>query len=1100
MFTFLTSLCLIVVTLTYITIMFSAPEIPTPYPPTFSNVNEEEIDIAHLEAENYISKHYPDFNDKIRNIVDAVIDKFVFSWFENIDKNKDSDFIKQVRFTLNECIDNVVIQLENKADSENELVSKVLSKILNLTQKHFSAYISASSMVTTQAPNKELQLAILFHKQFKLHKAVTLTSSIPEFDREVQNYLRETVEKVILPLIMAKDELQPSVGTILIREVLVCTVFKSLLDKFSSLDYLNRKIIEVSENLMKEQQQIRSLRKFLSAKISRGNSVTKNKVGSLENSKCSSLEIDDIIAHYGNNEQELIGYGQNMITQLDINCSGKQFESLLKQITALNHLAMLKYLRNLIILQLINFSSTSELKKKYSRKSISVFRERLELLLDLIEKKVPTDYDSTIFKFSEENLHVQSNVLRRKFESRLATLNLANVLSDPTLRQHFENFVSDSNPEISPLIEFWKSVEEIKSPLESSEVQVDVGCDLLSAQQKDDIRNICIKHLIQMKKLFENNPDYELLQEYYNMKTSISYVAARQALLLLQEETLRYLQTKLFPMFLHSKEACFLLAKIEDSTMQVESLVSHSNVQDILTEKLENGAECDVQQKSTFENKRIQSSSSMFYSNDISEALDNILNEKANKSSNKDYLFGNPAEGIFKQDSLFADEEDDDEAQAASKITTAVLLAEQNNMSVSDHLPSTIDTSACPPLSIELLTMSIHDLDKQLSLLRHLILKAELTNNQKELRLLKKSERIVLRELAQKKNLKKELGLNELFLFNNTDIAISNYIVKDDISYYNVSVTYLAHTSEMQAWSELKRFSEFVRLNAYMRKTYEKTKVLKFPAKLELAFNKITMLQERKIKLEKYLNDLISIPQVCQDPFFVKFLTTSSYPNGGYYKPDSSSLRSSSSEYYDTESKESAADQTANLTLVGDVANESIFIKPMCDIFSSMFQLEQGTSVRGKTILVILQQLLGGTVERYIKDMIKRTTSKEKLLEILTSAGGFMKNDTSLEEMALRENVSEQTARMNTLFGSDIRQDQSKEHFSKPPNEEDPEFLKRKSLRSLESLLVYQCSKAVGVKRSKKAAFLVHGMLQNRYLNYSLMLYILDIIVQEVFM
>ncbi|KAL6942639.1 hypothetical protein ACO0QE_003823 [Hanseniaspora vineae] len=1080
--------------------MFSASEVPTPCPPTFNNANEDDIEIAPLEAENYISKHYPDLNERINSIVDSVITKFVFSWFEKIDENRDSDFIKQVRFTLTECVDNVVIQLENKADNENELVSKVLSKILHLIQKHFSAYILASSTANTQSANKEVQLAMLFHKQFKLHKAVTLTSSNFEFDREVQNYLRETVEKIILPLIMSKDELQLSVSTILIREILVCTFFKTLLDKFSNPDYLNTKIIELSDNLMEEQQQIRSLRKILSAKVSKGNLITKNKTSGLENNKYLTLEIDSIISQSGNNEQELISYGQRMVNELNINCSGKQFERLLKQITALNHPTMLKYLRNLIILKLMDYSSTSELKKQYSKKSISTFRERLELLLDLIEKKVPSDYDSAVFKFSEENLHVQSNVLRRNYESRLASLSLANILNNARHSQLFECFASYNNPELSPLIRFWNSVEEIKSPLENSEVQVDVVCDVLNTEQKDAIRNMCIKYLIQVKSWFENNPDYELLEEYSNMTTNISYGAARQALLLLQEEALRYLQTSVYPMFLHSKEACYLLSKLEESTTQTESHLSQDEIPTNMTEKRENEIESGFQKRNKFGEEQNESSNSLYYSSDISEALDNILNEKANKSLNNDYLFGNRAEGIFKQDSLFSDEEDDDEAQAALKVSTAVLLAEQKNLSVSNHEPATVGTSACSPLSIESLTMSIHELDKQLSLLRHLILKAELTNNQKELRLLKKSERTVLRELDQKKSLKKEFSLNELFLFNNTDVSISNYIVKDDVSYYNVNVIYLAHTSEMQAWSELKRFSEFVRLNSYMRKTHEKTRALKFPGKLELAFNKITMLQERKIKLEKYLNHLISIPQVCQDPYFIKFLTTSSYSNGGFYKSDSSSLRSDSSEYYDTESKKSAIQPSKNVTSFSDMANQSIFVKPMCDIFSSMFQLEQGTSVRGKTILVVLQQLLGGTVEKYIKDMIKRTTSKEKLLELLASVDNLLKHNSVLDGSLLHENVAEQNSKMEPHSGSGIKQKQDKDHLLNIPDDESSETLSRKSLLSLETLMAYQCSKAVGVKRSKRAAFLIHEMLQNKYMNYSLMLYILDIVMQEVFM
>ncbi|KAG8426093.1 tRNA (guanine-N(7)-)-methyltransferase (tRNA(m7G46)-methyltransferase) [Metarhizium acridum] len=45
------------------------------------------------------------------------------------------------------------------------------------------------------------------------------------------------------------------------------------------------------------------------------------------------------------------------------------------------------------------------------------------------------------------------------------------------------------------------------------------------------------------------------------------------------------------------------------------------------------------------------------------------------------------------------------------------------------------------------------------------------------------------------------------------------------------------------------------------------------------------------------------------------------------------------------------------------------FIKPICDIFLEVFELNRGNNwLRGRAVVVVLQQLLGGTIERKVRD------------------------------------------------------------------------------------------------------------------------------------
>jgi len=58
------------------------------------------------------------------------------------------------------------------------------------------------------------------------------------------------------------------------------------------------------------------------------------------------------------------------------------------------------------------------------------------------------------------------------------------------------------------------------------------------------------------------------------------------------------------------------------------------------------------------------------------------------------------------------------------------------------------------------------------------------------------------------------------------------------------------------------------------------------------------------------------------------------------------------------------------------------FIKPISDLFLELFELQKGTSwLRGRAVVVVLHQLLGGTVERKIRETVKNLIDEENLLK-----------------------------------------------------------------------------------------------------------------------
>jgi len=60
------------------------------------------------------------------------------------------------------------------------------------------------------------------------------------------------------------------------------------------------------------------------------------------------------------------------------------------------------------------------------------------------------------------------------------------------------------------------------------------------------------------------------------------------------------------------------------------------------------------------------------------------------------------------------------------------------------------------------------------------------------------------------------------------------------------------------------------------------------------------------------------------------------------------------------------------------------FVKPICDIFLEVFELSKGTSwLRGRAVVVVLHQLLGGTIERKVRDSAKGFAQETNILKYM---------------------------------------------------------------------------------------------------------------------
>lgn len=78
-----------------------------------------------------------------------------------------------------------------------------------------------------------------------------------------------------------------------------------------------------------------------------------------------------------------------------------------------------------------------------------------------------------------------------------------------------------------------------------------------------------------------------------------------------------------------------------------------------------------------------------------------------------------------------------------------------------------------------------------------------------------------------------------------------------------------------------------------------------------------------------------------------------------------------------------AAEAEAELSAFEDKEVEP-FVKPICDLFLEIFELNRGSNwLRGRAVVVVLHQLLGGTIERKAREQAKSFLDEESILKYI---------------------------------------------------------------------------------------------------------------------
>lgn len=380
--------------------------------------------------------------------------------------------------------------------------------------------------------------------------------------------------------------------------------------------------------------------------------------------------------------------------------------------------------------------------------------------------------------------------------------------------------------------------------------------------------------------------------------------------------------------------------------------------------------------------------------------------------------------GVFVDDDLFGDEYKGLGEEEEDEITT-------KNGDEEDEVHEAAPGDLGLAEAIKVLTNDIDRLIAQDSVVDSLMRKADLTNNTAEIRILKKSKASLQREIRRKELQRQQYVVQESdnSLYGRSTVKIKSIQVgkEYDGKEYALYVIEVQRDAGEQmpaaSWIVTKRYSEFHDLHQKLRSTYPSVRNLDFPGRRVVMKFQSEFLRKRRVALERYLKELLLLPEACRSRDLRGFLSQSIITEGQDLT-DREDKKDMMTRLYDSVA-DGMEDILGNIPVLDQISvagqnliaaatnqlnsmplnvndetfpaaeaeaelnafeNKELepFIKPICDIFLEVFELNKGNNwLRGRAVVVVLQQLLGGTIERKVRDNVKALVQEESMLRIL---------------------------------------------------------------------------------------------------------------------
>ncbi|KAF8560094.1 hypothetical protein OG21DRAFT_1502449 [Imleria badia] len=431
----------------------------------------------------------------------------------------------------------------------------------------------------------------------------------------------------------------------------------------------------------------------------------------------------------------------------------------------------------------------------------------------------------------------------------------------------------------------------------------------------------------------------------------------------------------------------------------------------------------------------------------------------------------------------------------------------------------------------------ISKLEVHAAMLDSLINKAELTGDTQELRLLRKAKASMTRELRelhfQKTQYEQQESANRLVPHRTKVSIVSSTVAEEEgksVVRYLVEVQQLSPDGTFSSgWVVARRYNEFLRMHNKLRDEYSIVRNLDFPGKRLVTSLSGNFIDTRRQALEKYMQNLISIPVVCEStelrvflsrdsPFIASEVNDDTAKGQGVFSGRNivqSMYRSvtesiddmffgpsmldvmiqrltrqvaeftgiAGSAIDDEEIVAQAMRQFGKVTsldtlmqMPGDLkplngeTSTSSFSAPICDLVLAIFELHKKNNwLRRQAIVIILQQVFGDTIEQKIRQSIQSLFEESRILPLVT---------------LLRENL---------WPGGKLTAS------SQPRTAEEKIRSRDEANRKLSALVPDLAANMIGRSNARRGARRIFAVLQNRRLNQHIAYTIVDEIIAAIF-
>ncbi|EGW34455.1 uncharacterized protein SPAPADRAFT_149358 [Spathaspora passalidarum NRRL Y-27907] len=678
-------------------------------------------------------------------------------------------------------------------------------------------------------------------------------------------------------------------------------------------------------------------------------------------------------------------------------------------------------------------------------------------------KEVP-NFDVDIDSLST-SIETTTDITSKKQQLTLSNLKgsitLRDILSNPSKLIIFREFLTKKVKE--SFVDFWSSVEAIKSPLEEETTL------LLEYTDINDIHDIYSRY-IEPGIIRANNK--EIFVDLFNSKEEDKlnlYHEARTYLLQLQQEVYSIIDNEYLPLF---KESEFF-----------ENLITGNN----------------------------ESSQPVPVNPEIVHAVESAFSQIMSKQEIQDEQMMSKKE-LFESSSSLFDEEDDDDNQSNRKLFDSDEESDSDSLNFDSDTPapsltdSELQLAAPGNLNLAEEIRKLNDesdnLHRQMAVLEPLIIKAELTNNLSELKVLQRSKQALIREINFKELQKQQYIVqeNDNSLYGKSRVCIQSYISSNEnnkeFTLYIIEVQKYSNDDPnitTAGWVVARRFSQFYRLHEYLKLKYPSVAHIKFPKRSMLKFQHQQLIEIRQKALERYLQELIKIPEICSNKAFRSFLSSENFslhknqPFGDaeflankWYRGIYDKFMPISGSHdipnnpIEAESQivENIRDMEKELKQFDEGTNTktTVFVKPICDLLITVFRLSNSKSwLRGRALVVILQQLFGTTIEKKVYQTEAQFKTEQNLLELVLLLKNTIFPNGKFKDPPVLRTLYQQS---NT----------------------------RQEAKGLWSVFMYEtCSTIFGTSNTTFASNALFRMIQNDYLNKHLVFEIFDELFNEIF-